>query len=80
VERSRQVTTVLTENHEMLESFSVINIELTTLARNLKAAENERERQKRVRKTFKSFMRALYDCDVTYRRHWKLMHLWQLPV
>ncbi|KAF4518527.1 hypothetical protein B566_EDAN004271 [Ephemera danica] len=46
-ERSRQVTTVLTENHEMLESFSIINIELTTLARNLKTADEERQRQQR---------------------------------
>lgn len=55
-ERSRQVTTVLTENHEMLESFSVINIELTTLIRNLRAADDERQRQKRVRIVFQLTM------------------------
>ena len=32
----------------MLESFTVISLELSTLAKNLKAAEEERERQKRV--------------------------------
>lgn len=54
-ERSRQVTSVLTENHEMLESFSIINIELTTLARNLKTAENDRERQKQVNNNCNKF-------------------------
>ncbi|PSN37212.1 hypothetical protein C0J52_12781, partial [Blattella germanica] len=46
-ERSKQVTLVLNENREMLDSFTVISLELSTLAKNLKAAEEERERQKR---------------------------------
>ncbi|KAJ4429612.1 hypothetical protein ANN_21798 [Periplaneta americana] len=46
-ERSKQVTLVLNENKEMMDSFTVISLELSTLAKNLKAAEEERERQKK---------------------------------
>ncbi|XP_066996542.2 titin isoform X1 [Anabrus simplex] len=46
-EKPRQVTLVLNENKEMLESFTVISEELNTLAKNLKAAEEQRERQKK---------------------------------
>jgi len=47
-ERSKQVTLVLNENREMMDSFTVISLELSTLAKNLKAAEEQRERQKKV--------------------------------
>nr|CAD7575774.1 unnamed protein product [Timema californicum] len=43
----KQVTLVVNENREMLESFTVISSELGILTRNLKAAEEERERQKK---------------------------------
>jgi len=42
------VTLVLNENREMMDSFTVISLELSTLAKNLKAAEEQRERQKKV--------------------------------
>nr|CAD7442106.1 unnamed protein product [Timema bartmani] len=45
-----QVTLVVNENREMLESFTVISSELGILTRNLKAAEEERERQKKEQK------------------------------
>ncbi|XP_049784509.1 titin isoform X1 [Schistocerca cancellata] len=45
-ERSKQVSLVLSENKEMLDSFTVISEELNTLARNLKAAEEQREKQR----------------------------------
>lgn len=47
-EHSKQVTLVLNENREMMDSFTVISLELSTLAKNLKAAEDQRERQKKV--------------------------------
>jgi hypothetical protein len=47
-ERSKQVTLVLNENREMMDSFTVISLELSTLAKNLRAAEEQRERQKKV--------------------------------
>ena len=42
------MTLVLNENREMMDSFTVISLELSTLAKNLKAAEEQRERQKKV--------------------------------
>jgi hypothetical protein len=41
-ERSQQITTVYTDNREMIESFSVVSMELTTLAHNLQTADLER--------------------------------------
>ncbi|PNF38127.1 hypothetical protein B7P43_G14605, partial [Cryptotermes secundus] len=46
-EQSKQVTLVLNENREMMDSFTVISLELSTLAKNLKAAEEQREQQKK---------------------------------
>jgi hypothetical protein len=41
-ERSQHITTVYTDNREMIESFSVVSMELTTLAHNLQTADLER--------------------------------------
>jgi hypothetical protein len=59
------VTLVLNENREMMDSFTVISLELSTLAKNLKAAEEQRQRQKKVCCTWtKSYVRELkYVCD-----------------
>lgn len=45
-ERSKQVNNVLLENKEMLDSFNLISNELNTLARNLRLAEEERDKHK----------------------------------
>ncbi|XP_046401656.1 titin isoform X2 [Ischnura elegans] len=46
-EKSKQVSLVLMENKEMLDSFTIISDELNTLAKNLKAAEMQRMLQKK---------------------------------
>ncbi|XP_071443400.1 titin isoform X2 [Hetaerina americana] len=46
-EKSKQVKLVLLENKEMLDSFTIINEELNSLAKNLKAAEMQRLLQKK---------------------------------
>jgi hypothetical protein len=44
----------------MMDSFTVISLELSTLAKNLKAAEEQRERQKKVYYMYtKTGLRAL---------------------
>lgn len=43
-DRSQQVSQVVTENREMLHSFTVISNELNTLARNLELAEEQKAR------------------------------------
>jgi hypothetical protein len=54
---------VLNENREMMDSFTVISLELSTLAKNLKAAEEQRERQKKVCYTYTmSDIRSLDIC------------------
>lgn len=54
------MTLVLNENREMMDSFTVISLELSTLAKNLRAAEQQREQQKKVCCMFtKAYVRAL---------------------
>lgn len=59
-ERSKQVTLVLNENREMMDSFTVISLELSTLAKNLQSAEEQRKQQKEVSYTYtESYVRVL---------------------